>query len=167
MRIGIDVDETLVSSDEAFELVKKKYNIKFDKSFTQHWTKEECESILPLYGEEILKTSKFKDGAKEVLNYLSKSNELYVITARNNLYLKNAEEITKQTILDYGIKIDKFYFDQGNKADIAKKLKIDLMIDDSERIYNNMKSANIDCILFKNKTWNDVLDYIESRCDNG
>ncbi len=169
MRIGIDVDETLVSSNDAFEFIKKKYNINFNKKFNEYWTKEECESILPLYGEEVLKNSNIKDGAKEILDYLSRTNTLIVITARNNLYCKNAIEITKQTLFNFGIKIDEYYFGQKIKSDIAKKLKIDLMIDDSKKIYNNMKKENIDCILFGDeiKTWKEVLDYIESRGLNG
>jgi len=41
MIIGIDIDDTLVSSSEAFEEVLKKYSVNFNKKFKDKWTDEE------------------------------------------------------------------------------------------------------------------------------
>ena len=48
---------------------------------------------------------------------------------------------------------------------IAKKLNIDLMIDDNESVYFNMQNESIDCILFgdKIKTWKEVFEYINRK----
>lgn len=61
------------------------------------------------------------------------------------------------------MKFDKIIFNQQKKSDIAKKLELDLMIDDNIDVYNNMKEENINCILFGDKirTWKEVLDYIK------
>jgi len=63
------------------------------------------------------------------------------------------------------IKISEFYFAESRKSDLAKKLNLDLMIDDSDYVYNNMKKDNINCILFgdKIKTWKEVLEYIKDK----
>lgn len=168
MRIGIDVDNTLVKSNEYFEYIKVRDGLNFNKSYTVGWTEEECLQILPKYAEELISNVEFMDDACEVLDYLKdKGHELIIITARNNKYYKHSIEITKKRLKH--IKIDEFYFGYENKASIAKKVNIDLMIDDSKTVYDSMKKENIDCILFgdKIKSWKEVLDYIESRCNNG
>ena len=59
-------------------------------------------------------------------------------------------------------------FDEVRKKhniNFFKKLNIDLMIDDSRFVYDNMKNDGIDCILFgdKIKTWEEVLEYIREK----
>ena len=48
------------------------------------------------------------------------------------------------------------------------ELKLDLMIDDSKHVYENMKKEKIDCILFgdKIKTWDEVFEYIKEKWDH-
>ena len=166
MKIGIDIDDTLVDTSKSFDSLIKKYNINFDKKYKDNWTKEEKEFIFSNYLSEILIRAKIKEDAKEVLNYLyNKGYELIVITARSNKYCKNIEKFTKDMIQKENIKISKFYFGQNKKSDIAKQLNLDLMIDDSEYVCDNMKKENIDYILFgdKIKTWKEVLEYIERK----
>lgn len=164
MRIGIDIDDTLVSTSESFDEVRKKYNINFSKSWKDEWTKEEMNLIFNKYLEEILLGAKFKENAIQVVNQLyDLGHELIVITARRNKYCGRIEEKTLDILQREGLKISKVYFGQSKKSDLAKKLNIDLMIDDSEDVYDNMKRDGIDCILFgdKIKTWNGVLEYIK------
>ena len=166
MIIGIDVDDTLVNSSESFDKVIEKYNVNFNKKFKDTWTEEERNFIFSNYLEETLKSAELKEDAKEVLNYLdSKGYKLIIITARGNKHCKGIEEFTIDFFKKENIKISKFYFRQYKKSDLAKKLKIDLMIDDSNYVYNNMKEENIDCILFGDKiqSWKQVLEYIESK----
>lgn len=170
MKIGIDIDNTLLSSSECFEYIKKRNNINFNKKFGEKWTKEEYSRFLPIYLKEIIENSELKDGAKEVLDYLhSKGHKLIIITARNNIFYKNTKELTKKFMLEHGLKIDEIYFDEAKKSDLAKKLGIDLMIDDNKTVYENMKKENIDCILFGIgiKSWDEVLRYIESKGYDG
>lgn len=166
MKIGIDIDDTLVSTSESFDNIIKKYNINFNKRFNDDWKEEEVDFIFNNYLEEILISAKLKEHAKEVLDYLNNlGSELFIITARNNKYCKNIEQKTIELLENENIKVSKIYFGQNKKSDLAKKLKLDLMIDDSEYVYNNMKKANIDCILFGDKinNWKDVLEYIKDK----
>lgn len=166
MVVGIDIDDTLVSSSESFDRVIKKYNVHFKKKFMDEWTEEEKTLIFSNYLEETLKMAKIKDDAKEVLDYLDGLGyKLVIITARSNKHCKNIEEFTRKFIKKENLKIAEIYFDQYEKADLAKKLNIDLMIDDSDYVYNNMKEENIDCILFGSeiKTWKEVLKYIKDK----
>lgn len=164
MRIGIDIDDTLVDTSESFDDVRKKYNINFSKSWKEEWTKEEKKFIFNTYLDEILLGAKIKEKAKEVIEYLSDlGHELFIITARSNKYCKQIEEKTKEFIKREKLKILNIYMEQSKKSDLAKKLKIDLMIDDSVYVYNNMKQEGIDCILFGDRiqSWDEVLKYIK------
>lgn len=166
MRIGIDIDDTLVSTSESFNEVKKKYNINFSKDWKDNWTKEEMNFIFNTYLEEILLGAKIKENAKEVTDYLySLGHELIVITARTDNYCKTMKEKTLEILKKQGLKVSKFYFGQIKKSDLAKELNIDLMIDDSKYVYDNMKKDGIDCILFGDriKNWNEILEYIKQK----
>lgn len=166
MRIGIDIDDTLVGTSESFDKVIKKYNINFSKRYKDKWTEEEWHFICNNYLEEYLIGAVLKEDAKEVVNHLaSMGYELIIITARSNKYCKVLEQKTLEFIKKENLNIDKVYFKQTKKSDLAKELKLDLMIDDNIDVYNNMKSEGIDCILFgdKIKTWKEVLEYIEKK----
>lgn len=165
MRIAIDIDDTLVDTSESFETIKKKYNLTINKKFKDKWNFAEMEEVFNLYLYEVLSTAKIKEDAKRVIDYLNKKHELYIITARNDKYHKDIPNMTIKYLEDAKININKMYFNDYEKATLAKKLNIDLMIDDNISVYNNMKKANIDCILFgdKIKTWKEVLKYIENK----
>lgn len=169
MRIGIDIDETLTDTEIAINEILKKNNIVFNKKYDDKWTKEEVDFIFGNFYDEIIIGAKIKKGAKEVLSKLKKEgHELFIITARNNDYSNNTQNLTYDFIKENKLDITEVYFDQYKKSDLAKKLNIDLMIDDNVNVYNNMKKDGIDCILFRDKikTWEDVLKYIE-RKNNG
>lgn len=165
MKIGIDIDDTLVDTSESFNNVVKKYNLDFKKSFKEDWTEEEKNFIFSNYLKEILLNAKIKEGSIEVINYLlSKGNDIVIITARGNRHCKNIEKLTEKQIKKH-INIEKFYFNQDKKSDLAKQMNLDLMIDDSIFVYNNMKQEKFDCILFGDKinNWHDVLAYMKQK----
>ena len=166
MRIGIDIDDTLVSTSESFEKILKKYNINFNKKFKDKWSEEEKDYIFKNFLLETLESAKIKENAKNVINYLSSlGHDLIIITARDNNTCKDIEQKSIQMIKRENLNINKFYFGQRKKSDIAKHLKLDLMIDDNVEVYNNMKLEGIDCVLFgdKIKNWIDVLEYIKEK----
>lgn len=168
MKIGIDIDDTLVDTSASFNKVIKKYNVNFKKSFHDKWTQDEVEFIFKNYLKEIIFSAKFKAGAKDALKRLSDlGHELIIITARNEKNCNGIEQYTKKILTD--INISKYYFGESIKSNIAKKENLDLMIDDSMEVYKNMKSENINCILFgdKIKTWNQILKYIEKEDNHG
>ena len=166
MRIGIDLDDTLVNTSEAFDIIMKKYNVSFNKKYNEAWTEDEADFILRNYFLEVVEIAQIKKGAKEAFDYLnSKGHELIIITARSNYYSDYIEMATNKFIEKEKLKISKICFNEWKKSDIAKQMNIDLMIDDSNEVYNNMQKEGIDCILLgdKIKTWQDVLEYIKGK----
>ena len=168
MRIGIDIDDTLVSSSESYDNVVRKYNLNINKKFNETFTKEEIELVFNNYSKEILMSAEFKEDAIDVVKYLSSlGHEIFIITARSGRYSSDIPDLTRELIKEK-LNITEIYFNEWKKSDLAKKLKIDLMIDDNIFVYNNMRKENIDCILFgdKIKTWMEVLKYIKEKEDN-
>ena len=166
MKIGIDIDDTLLSTTESFEMIKAKYNVNFNKKLKDNWTEEERKFIYNNYLEETLKNAKLKEGAKEVIHHLNELGyTLFIITARSNRHCKGIEEFTKDFFEKENMKIKEFYFDEVKKSDLAKRLNLDLMIDDNIYVHDNMQQDCVNCILFgdKIKNWEEVLDYIKRK----
>ena len=166
MRIGIDLDDTVVDSSKSFDRVMKKYNVPFYKSFKEKWTLKEAGFILSNYQEEIIRNAEVKDNAINIINYLnSLGHEIIVITARDNSYAEKIEDITIDFIINNNLNVAEIYFGEWEKAKLAKEIGIDLMIDDSHFVYNNMLEKGIECICFgdKIKTWKKVLKYVMKK----
>lgn len=165
MRIGIDIDETLVNTEDSFKRIVDKYNLNIKCKYRNIWTKDEF-SILYPYFTEMLGNVNLKANAKEVIEKLTNlGHEIYIITARSNKHSPRIEDVTLDMLDKNSIDVKKVYFGEDKKSTLAKKLKLDLMIDDSEYVYKNMLKEGIDCILFgdKIKTWDEVLDYINRK----
>ncbi len=169
MRIGIDIDDTLTDTKASIDKVIKKYNINMKKRYNNKFTMEDINFIFGNYCDEIFSDAKIKKGAKEAISKLKNDgHELFIITARDNNYSNNTKKFTYNFIEENKLDITEIYFGQYKKSDLAKKLKINLMIDDNKNVCENMKKENIETILFgdKIKTWEEVLKYIE-RKSNG
>lgn len=166
MRIGIDIDETLTDTKKSFYETLEKYQIMFNGEYHNWHQQESAQLIVNNHLEEIMSKAKLKDRAKEVLDELyNRGHELFIITARSNNYCSCLETITNQLVKDNDLNIKEVYFNQDEKSVLAKKLGIDLMIDDSASVYQNMQKEKIDCILFGDKitTWTEVLEYINKK----
>lgn len=64
-------------------------------------------------------------------------------------------------MLDNDIKYDGIYFDNSSKIVTAKKLGIDIMIDDSDNVIDEMRKNNIKAFNIKEKTFKDIIQEIE------
>lgn len=165
MKIGIDFDDTIASTSEKVLEYLNKYNIKEFKNF------EEKRTFYNKYIDNITEELNLISNVKEVLDYLSKDNELYIITARSNYYSNNLKKLTLDFINKNNLPIKEIYFDcfEQGKAYKCKELNIDLFIDDNINNCLEVKKLNIDVILFNNKydslksfdNWIDILKYIK------
>ena len=125
--------------------------------------------------EDIYKNVVVKREVSKVLKRLrSKGNEIYIITARNNEFVKNVDLITKEWLKNNQIEVDKVIVEAygEKKADICKENDIDLMIEDDPYNYKKIISKGIQCILFDDRekydlkhdymtNWLDIERYIE------
>ena len=165
MKIGIDFDDTIASTSEKVLEYLNKYNIKEFKNF------EEKRTFYNKYSDNITEELNLISNVKQVLDYLSKDNELYIITARSNYYSNNLKKLTLDFINKNNLPIKEVYFDcfEEGKAIKCKELDIDLFIDDNINNCLEVKKLNIDVILFNNNydnlksfdNWLDILKYIK------
>ncbi len=172
MRIGIDIDNTIVKTEVlASKLYKKLYKKDFFKlgKIDQY--------IFCGNHPEILIETEFFPNFIKVIKKLSEKHEIYFITARSDKNVIDIEKNTKKLLDDKNIKYEDIYFGCYKKLAFYNKLNLDLMIDDDYEIYNEIKNngniilfegnlnKNIDDIKFNN--WLDILEYIERIEING
>ena len=175
MNIGIDLDDTICSTDKVLRKYVNKYCKDNEIDVENLWKDEEnkCNflnnNLKTIYSEALLKMN-----AKKIINELrSHGNKIYIITARRNKYIDMDME---EFIIDYlnkkGIVVDKVIIDAKDKVDVCLNNAIDYMLEDNLYNYELMVKRGINVILFdeldqhkniKNRItkWQDLLKYIK------
>lgn len=174
MKIGIDIDDTICSTNESLvkyqDIFIKDKNISSDILWNSNDFKVE---FLNKYLKDIYANAKVKDNCIKVLNKLYENNELYIITARTTSFVNDIIEVIKDYLDNYNIKVDGIFINGKDKVDVCIKNNIDVMIDDSYYNYERLVSNGIDAILFddlnryKNisrriENWNEVIEILEN-----
>ena len=172
MRIGIDIDNTIVKTEV---LASKLYKKLYKKDFFNLGKIDQY--IFCRNHPEILIETEFFPNFIKVIKKLSEKHEIYFITARSDKNVVDIEKNTKKLLDDNNIKYEDIYFGCYKKLGFYNKLNLDLMIDDDYEVYNEIKNngniilfegnlnKNIDDIKFNN--WLDILEYIERIEING
>lgn len=164
MRIGIDIDNTICKTLYISNLIyKNKYNCdmyNLDKFDMYHFT--------AMYEKEIFDNCPLESNVKEVINELSKENEIYFITARSNSYIADIKKRTINYLKKNKIPYDDIFFGHDDKLEIYKKLNLDIMIDDDYFVYekltkNGYKALLYDGVLNKNKEGKKVKNWLEIK----
>lgn len=179
MRIGIDIDDTICETTEIVHDRLEKYAKEANLNPLDIMNNDkEKNAFFSIYLEDIYSNVKIKKDAKEVLKRLrSKGNEIYLITARSNYFVptvKNIFDITEKWLKEHDIEADAIISSTygEEKADVCKKYKIDLMIDDDPFNYKKIVAEGTKCVLFDDRekyalktdyvsNWQDLEKYIE------
>ena len=105
MRIGLDIDNVILDTDKVLieEFLKEDKN-KRNKGIINKdlylmsgmfdWSKEEIDEFLHLNMENIAKTLKTKENAKEYIDKLLEEHQIYLISNRNSKQYKDAYTTT-------------------------------------------------------------------------
>ncbi len=197
MNIGIDYDGTIADTNLYKSLfLKQKYRIeipswKCDRTecipeLEKHFSPQEANKIYKNF-HKIVFVGKYAGnakqvaGAKESIIELSKTHNIYIITARYDYMINYANKwLDKKDLSKYiqGIYSTKIQDSKLKrvlpKKDICKQYKIDIIIDDDERHLKDI--SNVKKILFKNnspekydkkglfvaKNWQEIVSYINN-----
>lgn len=177
MKYAFDLDDTI--SDTA--KVINKYAIKFDKEelngkgilkesnnsknyyyFTNglNWSSKNIKDFFDKYYLEIISKVKIKPYVKETIEKLRQNNDkIYIITARRKRENDVIEKITSKWLLENGIYYDELFINVKEKADLVRKLNIDVFIDDSyENCSDVKKTTNADVYMIKTKYNSGIID---------
>ena len=162
MKIGIDMDNTICSTDkkvgEYEKIFTNNHNI---DSYTIWHNNYYFNLFLSEYLEIIYTEVEPKENVVSCINRLKEhGNEIYIITARTNNYVTDMYKIIDNYCSKHNIKIDGIFIDAKDKVDICKENNIDIMIDDSFYNYDRLTTNNIKTILFDEY---DKHTYIKSR----
>lgn len=177
MRIGIDIDDTIVNTSEMCINYVKKLDKKYGENIKDIITDNIKNPVVTLFYDnylyDVIAHAKLKEDAVRVINELYRDNEIYFITARSERFIKDVDNMTKNLLDSYNIKYNKIITGAGKKAELCVENNIDLLIDDSIKHCTNLSNIGIDTLLFNsinNKdietnlkrvyNWNEVYDYV-------
>ena len=188
MVIGIDMDDTICSTNERIIVEADKYDkevlggtgVKDIKAyeFTEMmgWEKEMKGKFFADRLEYIMDNAEIKPSAKEVINKLhEEGNKIIIISFRKGKYIADPYNLTKNWLDRHGVHYDKIYVDTGSKVDECIENDVNLFIDDKESHCEDVSNAGVPVLLFTNEynhaeqrfkrvdNWDQVYDYIKEN----
>ena len=163
MKIAIDLDEPVVHYIKGFvKFYNTAYggNLKAEdfKEFDIHKTlgvsKEESKELRRKYSNsKFFEEMEFLEGAKEVIDNLSKKNKIIFITARDSFYHDKTKAFIKANFPYADLLFSGDYHGNNKKKDeLCKDFVVDILIEDSE-LSGNYVESGIKIILI-DKPWN-------------
>ena len=99
MRIGLDLDDTICSTNKVIKKYEEKYCIEKKINNDILWSNQENkDDFLNTYLEIIYIEARIKNNSKKIIKELKKgNNEIFIITARSNKYIKqDMKELIKK-----------------------------------------------------------------------
>lgn len=159
--IGIDLDDTISSSNEMFIKYAKLYNkekkINFkidetqwdlDKSFG--WNDNNYKEFCKQYLRTLLNEAEIKYNAAEKINKLKNEGyKIIIITSRNEKELNDMYSFTEKWLKNHNINYDKLIINSLQKEEECLKNKVNIFIDDNmKNCINVYKKLQIPVFLF-------------------
>ena len=139
MTIGIDIDDTICSTNEKIIVEADKYDKEvlggsgvkdinaYEFTEMMGWEKDMKGKFFKDKLEYIMDNAEVKDGAKEIINKLyDEGNKIIFISFRKGKYINEPYILTKKYLDRNGIKYNKIYVDTGSKVDECINEKVDL-----------------------------------------
>ena len=177
MVLGIDIDDTVCSTNELIIVEADKYDkevlggtgIKdidaYEFTEMMGWPEGMKGKFFSDRLEYIMSHSPIKEGAKEVINRLHDNGcKIIIISFRKDKYLKDPYKLTIDWLNENGIKYDKVYVNTGTKEDECLENNVKLFIDDKESHCEDVKNVGVDVLLFTNAYNHDEKRF--DRVDN-
>ena len=163
MKIGIDIDGVILDYERVLKTygdlydfieLKKDGIINRNEHYLRNrydWTDEERMKFVNKYFLKLSKQTSLIPGAKDVIDMLQKEgNELIIISARGGM-IEEMKDVAIEKFNEEGISFNKYHWKQDDKLEVAKKEKIDVMIDDSYDVCKKLSSNGIKTIYFRDK----------------
>ena len=172
MRIGIDLDEVIM---DTLSQVIKYYNRRYKTSFTlsdfhsynwwETWgcTKDKAiRTWLDFNNSDVSRKIKPIERAISSINFLAKTNEIIIITSRQNKVKEQTQKWLNKHFKSPPrlILTNDIYIATESKSKICKDLGIKLMIEDHPKYAAECAKSGIKTILF-DKPWNKSVSHKE------
>lgn len=186
MKIGIDVDNTIIDTLPVLKEYCREYNEKVvkrnlkmnEKGFAvanlYEWTEEEKIDFLIKYIDEVRGKAKIKQNAQNIIKKLKQEgNIIYIITARKQIGNRNPYEATRKFLQDNDFEYDELVV-QKDKKQFCIDNNIDVLIDDEPQNIDSVSEIipvivfeaihNEECNgrnIIKVNTWDEVYNIIK------
>lgn len=182
MKIGIDIDDTIMNTFETMLIYADKYHKEVlhksnnpkpignsDNSYLQDiygWTEDELIDFLNKEWVDLIKKCPPKKDASKYINKLYDTGyEIYFITARSTRFStkeNDVKEITKDFLKNNNIKYTNIIFNAKDKVTPCLDNNIDIFIDDSPNICRLLNDVDIKAYLMTSITNKNIkIDNIE------
>lgn len=164
MKIGIDIDDTVMNTIDVIEeaaryfdkyfLENKGYQDKSKYDFHErfYWTSEEKKAFFNYFRKNKLYLKAKPKG--DALYYLEKlyneGYEIYFLTRRSKDKKLDILSITKNDLISKGFKFTDCYIGLSKKGEACKNLGIDVFIDDAVMQIEDVNNYDIKTILVDN-----------------
>jgi uncharacterized HAD superfamily protein len=171
MTIGLDIDDTMTDSSESYiEYAKKHFNsedtVLINNILHGNNITSEIMNFYDKYLLEILSNVSLKDNVKDVIDRLrTKGHKIILISARGYGLKPEQIDITNTYLQKHDIKVDNIIFKTRDKINACLENSIDLMIDDSVKVLEDLKANGINTLLFNsisNKHMKTSLDCVNN-----
>ena len=145
MVIGIDIDDTFVQTNKrALEIIE---NEKIDEKVEYYEQLSDLSDFIHKYFKEIVYTAEIFDGAKEAIELIrNQGNKIVFVSSRAFQSGADTEEDTIEYLRRNKIKYDAIYLKKTEKLGVCMQEKIDVFIDDKEKILKPLSDNGIRCI---------------------
>ena len=170
MKIGIDIDDTIVDTYSSMIKYADIYNEKIlGRKNTKKeignietsryldvlykWDKKTKFEYFDMYYKNVLEECTILPEVSKILQELKKEKcEIYFVTARvSGIKNCDTEELTKKTLIENNIPYNKLIIDADDKVKYCKEYGIEYFIDDSYITLKNMNESNIKTYLMTTK----------------
>lgn len=177
MNIGIDIDDTIVSTTEHIIKYADKYskevlgkenmNTNMGNIHTRFylrdiygWNNEIKDDFFEKYYKNIMSECDFLPYAKEYLIKLKEEghNLIYITARTTEVKCCDTCNITENMFLENGIPYDKIIYDSWNKTDKAQENNIDIMIEDCYDTCVDFNNLGIKSILMTSDINSNIIE---------
>lgn len=170
MIIGIDLDGVIYNSEfwlqaftEIFDVENEGNGIlePSENSISKRygWDDEFAKDFRLKYLPVQMKECPIMPYAKETLQKLKdRGHKIIIITSRGSVDESHIG-ITKDRLSKDKIPFDELYFSKENKVNICKNKCIDIMVDDTPIVIEQLANENIKCLYFKNGPTKQIEHY--------
>ena len=169
--IGIDIDDTLVKTNEkAIKIIKRE-----GYKLVDYYEKvDNLSEFINKHFIEIVKTASLFENAKETIERLKDLGyRIVLISARAFQPDAYTEEDTINYLKENNVLYDEILLRRPNKIEACKQENVDYFIDDKEKTLDTLNEVGIQCIKMQSidkstskyvsvNSWDEILEYFKT-----